>query len=199
MDKFVHLHVHSTYSLTDGYGLPNQYISRAVELGQPGIGVTDHGNVSAHYKWYKQCKKAGITPILGCEMYIVKDTLDIRETEYNHITVLVQNNVGYRNLMKLVTKAWCEQFYYKPRITYKDLFDNQEGLIVLSGCLSSPFLQKISRGKIQEAVDELRLFKENIKNFYIEISPIHFEGGKKHYKIPHNKEVVNEVLCLNQF
>ena len=181
-DNFVHLHLHSTYSFTDGYGLPEQYISRAVELGQPGIGVTDHGNVSAHYKWYKQSIKAGLKPILGCEMYIVEDNKDIREREYNHITVLVKNNIGYRNLMKLVTKAWCEQFYYKPRITFQDLFDNQEGLIVLSGCLSSPIMEHLKENRMDEARNMIKLFNERIDNFYIEIQPITFEAGIHAYE-----------------
>ncbi len=72
-NKFVHLHVHSAYSMQDGIGLPEQYIDRCAELGQPGLAVTDHGNISAHYKWYKKCKEKNITPILGCELYIVKD------------------------------------------------------------------------------------------------------------------------------
>ena len=177
-DNFVHLHVHYTYSFQDGIGLPEQYIKRALELGQPGLGVTDHGNISAHYKWYTQCKKAGIIPILGCEFYIVKNDKDIREREYNHITVLVKNNIGYNNLTKLVTKAWYEQFYYKPRITYKDLFENQEGLIVLSGCLSSPVMQQLKEGNTKEAERILDLFNDNINDFYIEIQPIYFPEGK---------------------
>lgn len=182
IDKFVHLHVHSTYSFTDGFGLPEQYVKRAKEIGQPALGVTDHGNVSSHFKWYKNCKANDITPILGCEMYLVEKQEDVRERDYNHITVLVQNNVGYRNLLKLVTKSWNENFYYKPRITFQDLFDNQEGLIVLSGCLSSPSMELIKAGKLQEAVEQLRMFKEKIKNFYIEFMPTQFKGGIEHYK-----------------
>lgn len=185
MDNFVHLHLHSTYSFTDGYGLPEQYIARAKDLGQPGLGVTDHGNISAHYKWYKGCKKNDIKPILGCEMYIVETLEDVRERDYSHITVLAKNNIGYRNLTKLVTKAWCEQFYYKPRITFKDLFDNQEGLIVLSGCLSSPVMQAFKNGQDEKAEQLLYEFKNNIDDFYIELMAIDFEEGKD----PYNKLV----------
>ena len=181
-NNFVHLHVHSTYSFTDGFGTPDQYVNRAVEIGQPALGVTDHGNISVHYKWYKHCLKSGIKPILGCEMYIVETNEDIREREYNHITVLVQNNAGYRNLTKLVTKAWNENFYYKPRITYQDLFDHQEGLIVLSGCLSSPIMEALREGNIPKAVQDVFLFKNNIKNFYIELQAIDFPEGKKAYQ-----------------
>lgn len=185
IDRFCHLHVHSTYSFQDGIGLPEQYIKRAKELGQPGLGVTDHGNISAHYKWYKNCKKEGITPILGCEFYIVENDKEIKERGYNHITVLVKNNIGYKNLTKLVTKAWCEQFYYKPRITFKDLFEHQEGLIVLSGCLSSPVMEILkgdSGFEMDLAEDNLELFKKNIEDFYIEFQPIGFEEGKFVYE-----------------
>lgn len=181
-DNFVHLHTHSTYSFTDGYGHPEEYIKRAVKLGQPALGVTDHGNVSAHYKWYKGCNKEGIKPILGCEMYIVKDKSDIREREYNHIILLVKNNTGYKNLMKLVTKAWCEQFYYKPRITFQDLFDNQEGLIVLSGCLSSPFMELLKNNHEKQCYDLFKEFDSKLDDFYVEIQPINFEEGKPVYE-----------------
>lgn len=182
MDKFVHLHTHSTYSFTDGYGLPEQYINRAVELGQPALGVTDHGNISVHYKWYKGCNKAGIKPILGCEMYIVNNKDDVHEREYHHIILLVKDNEGYRNLMKLVTKAWCEQFYYKPRITFDDLFEHQKGLIVLSGCLSSPFMHLIKENKMDEAEQLFDEFHRKIDNFYIELQPIGFDEGKPAYE-----------------
>jgi DNA polymerase-3 subunit alpha len=183
--NFVHLHVHSTYSLTDGIGLPEQYIDRCKELGQPALATTDHGSVSSHFKWYKKCKKAGITPILGCEMYIVKDVKELRERDYNHITVLVKNNIGYNNLMKLVTKAWTLQFYYKPRITFQDLFDHQEGLIVLSGCLSSPMMEilKMNSGfEMEQAEEMFDLFKSKIENFYVEFQAIGFPDGKYVYE-----------------
>lgn len=181
-DKFVNLHLHSSYSLQDGFGLPQQYIKRAEEIGQPALAVTDHGNISAHYKWYKECKKKGIKALLGCEMYLVKDERDIRERDYNHIIVIAKNNVGYRNLTKLVTKSWCENFYYKPRITYQDLFDNQEGLIVLSGCLSSPFLQMLKDDRVEDCYKLFKLFKSKIENFYVEMQPIHFDEGKPVYE-----------------
>jgi len=181
-DNFVHLHVHDHYSFQDGYGTPAMYIQRAVELGQPGLATTNHGNVSSHFKHYKGCNKAGIQPILGCEMYIVKDKNDIRERDYNHMIVLVKNNKGYKNLMKLVTRAWTEQFYYKPRITYQDLFDHQEGLIVLSGCLSSPFMDKIKKGREKEATEEFLMFHEKLDDFYFEMQPIMFEEGLPVYQ-----------------
>ena len=103
IDKFAHLHLHSTYSFQDGYGTPKQYISRAKEIGQLAIAITDHGNISGHYKWYQECKKQNIKPILGCEMYVVHEYE--KKRGYMHATVLAKNLVGYRNLLKLVTKS----------------------------------------------------------------------------------------------
>jgi len=182
-DNFVHLHCHNSYSFTDGYGLPEQYIARAVEIGQPGLATTNHGNISDHFKMYKQCNKAGIKPILGIEFYIVEDEKAIRSgRDYYHITVLVKNVIGYQNLMKLTTKSWIENFYYKPRITFKDLIDNQEGLIVFSGCLSSPVMKNIQNGNIKKAKEIVDLFHKNIEHFYIEVQPIAFKDGLKAYQ-----------------
>lgn len=184
IDRFVHLHLHSSYSFTDGYGLPEQYVKRAEEIGQPALGVTDHGNISAHLKWYQQCNKAGIKPILGVEFYIVEDDKAIRNSrDYYHITVLVKNNIGYKNLMKLVTKSWTEEnFYYKPQITFKDLIDNQQGLIVLSGCLSSPVMKNLQDGNVKKATEIVNLFHKSIDNFYIEVQPISFPEGLPAYQ-----------------
>lgn len=187
-DNFVNLHTHSTYSLQDGLGLPNQYAKRAKELGQPGVAITDHGNISVHYKWYKECNKEGITPILGYEAYIVKTIDELRVRDYNHITILAKNNIGYKNLMKLVTKAWTEQFYYKPRITWQDLFDNQEGLIVLSGCLGSPIMEPLKDESLsdneaeEKSIEVIQKFVDNIDDFYVEFQPINFKSGLIAYK-----------------
>lgn len=181
-DNFVNLHTHSTYSFTDGVGLPHQYAERAKELGQPAIAITDHGNVSAHYKWYKENIDRGVKPILGCEMYIVEHKDDIKQYgkgAYNHITVLAKNNVGYRNLMKLVTKSWTEQFYYKPKITFQDLFDHQEGLIILSGCMGGPVPKALDGDKNENAHRIMKLFLEKIDDYYAEFQPINFKEGKQ--------------------
>lgn len=184
IDRFCHLHVHDSYSLQDGIGLPDQYIERCAELGQPAIAITNHGNVSSVYKWYKKCKKEEVIPILGCEFYIVENEKEIRERGYNHITVLVKNSIGYKNLNFLVTKSY-ENFYYKPRITWQDLFDHQEGLIVLSGCLSSPVMEILKKRdgfEMELAEDNLNLFNSKIENFYIEFQPIGFKDGKYVYE-----------------
>jgi len=182
VDHFCNLHCHSTYSFTDAVGSPEQYAERAKELGQPAIGITDHGNVSAHYKWYTECKKRDVKPVLGCELYIVEREDQIRVPTYYHITVLVLNKIGYRNLMQLVTKGWCEQFYYKPKVTFQDLIDCQEGLAILSGCLSGPILQELHKGSEKKAKQNFDYLSKNIKNFYIEMQPIDFDGGLQAYQ-----------------
>ncbi len=218
-DNFVNLHVHSTYSFVDGYGLPDSYAKRAAEIGQPALACTDHGNISSHYKWYKECKKVGVKPILGVEFYIVENKDELRIRDYNHITVFAKNNVGYRNLTKLVTKSWCEQFYYKPRITVQDLMENKEGLVVLSGCLSSLFMNEIKDGHLKECEEKLIKFKEVFgSDFYAEIVPIGWESGKVvydkfleivdrlklpivvtsdcHYVCKHHHEIQEVMLCI---
>ena len=182
-DNFVHLHCHDSYSYTDGFGLPNKWIEKAKELGQPAIAITNHGGVSSHYKWYKAAIKSEIKPILGCEMYMI-DNYNNKDPEnkYNHIVVLSLNNTGYKNLLKLVTKSWLEGFYYKPRITYEDLALNQEGLLFTTGCPAGKIGQLVKNGKITTAETELKLMAKTFKNFYIEISPWTYDEGKKYFK-----------------
>jgi len=220
IDNFCHLHLHSTFSFVDGFGLPQKYIEKAIELGQPAIAVTDHGNVSSHFKWYKYANKAGIKPILGCEMYAIDD-YENRDPEdkYQHITVLTLNNKGYKNLLKLVTKSWLEGFYYKPRITYKDLEENQEGLLFTTGCPSGRF-GKMHKSRVdeKEIIKQLKEFSKKFENFYIEISPWSYEEGQnylefllkahKQTKIPllatndchyiekHQNEIQDILLCI---
>jgi len=182
-DNFIHLHLHSSYSYTDGYGLPEQYIERAVEIGQKGLAVTDHGNISAHFKWYNNCNKNDIKPILGVEFYIVEKEEDIRgDRSYFHVTVLAKNLTGYRNLTKLVTKSWCEQFYYKPKITFQNLINHQEGLIVLSGCMSSPAIKNIVERNKKKTIEYIELMEKSIDDFFIEFMPISFDEGVRAYK-----------------
>jgi len=173
MDKFVNLHVHSTYSFLDGLGMPNQYAAKAKELGQIALGVTDHGNISSHYKWYKSCIKEGVKPILGCELYVKSEELDWKK--YHHITVLALNNVGYKNLLQLVTEGWQAQAKH-PVISMERIVSLSEGLLVTSGCPSGKIVSLIASGRKEEAEHELLYLNKNIKNFYIEVSPWDFKG-----------------------
>lgn len=178
-DKFVHLHLHSTYSLLDGLGMPEQYIKKALELGQPAIGITDHGNISGHFKWYREATKADIKPILGCELYV--ESLEKDWKKYYHITALALNNKGYSNLLHLVTTGWSKQAKH-PIIPMETIEAYSEGLLLTSGCPSGKVVSLIKDGRTDEAEAELIRLKKRITNFYIELSPWNFIGNGYDYK-----------------
>lgn len=172
--SFVHLHAHSHYSLLDGLAKIDEFVSRAKELGMDAIALTDHGNLYGAVEFYKRAKKEGIKPILGVEAYLAPKSRfeknGANTDKYFHITLLAQNNVGWKNLIKLVTLANLEGFYYKPRID-RDLLETYgEGLIVLSGCPSGEIPKLLSRGQTKEAYEAARFYKKTFgENFYIEI------------------------------
>ena len=175
MDKFVHLHNHCTYSFRDGYGLPKQWVEKCKQIGQPAIATTDHGNICSHYEWYKECNKAEIKPILGCELYIDCSKYEIKK-KYFHITVLAKNNEGYKNLISLVTESW--RTGKKKPISMELVILKQKGLIITSGCPSSEVNHLLLDNKPNDAKNKLKEFKEAIEHFYVEISPWSYERGK---------------------
>ncbi len=178
-DNYCHLHLHTTFSFQDGLGLPKQYIQRCKEIGQPAIAITDHGNISGHFKWYEECLKNDIKPILGCEFYITPDRNDTKSKRY-HMTILVKNSEGYRNLLQLVTESWKEEnFYRKPLTTIEDIIKLQKGLIVLSGCSSSKVFKALESINSQAAEEELKFLNSNIDDFYVEIMPMSYDPAKK--------------------
>jgi len=135
---FCHLHNHTEYSTLDGFGTAKQYIARAKELEQRYIAITDHGSIDGILKFQKEAIKQEIAPILGCEAYIVKDAkIKQKGDDRGHITLLIKNEKGFQNLCKMLTYANLEGFYYRPRIDYDLLYDNCEGLIILTGCAES--------------------------------------------------------------
>ncbi|HEX4502148.1 MAG TPA: DNA polymerase III subunit alpha [Scandinavium sp.] len=145
--KFVSLHTHSTYSYGDAYGQPSDYVQRAIELGYPALALTEHGNVSSHVKLEMAAKAAkaegfDFKPMYGCELY----TRDTPSQHKYHLGVLAMDDIGYRNLLRLVTKSW-QAFYYFPTTTSANLMQNGEGLIVLSGCMGSAMACKSIGGK----------------------------------------------------
>ena len=185
MNKFVHLHLHSTYSFQDGFGLPRQYVERCKKIEQSAMAITDHGNVSGHFKWYEECKKNDIKPILGCEFYIAPNESTDERKRY-HLTALAMNNEGYRNLLQLVTESWKEEnFNRKPLVKMESLIKLQKGLIILSGCSSGKVSQLLESGNLKAAEKELLFLKENIDNLYIEIMPLTFEPAKKNAALLH--------------
>ena len=127
--KFVHLHVHSEYSLLDGLTQINKLISRASELEMPAVALTDHGVMYGAIEFYKACKKAGIKPLIGIEGYVGEG-----KSESNHLLLIAKNHTGYKNLMHLSTISHLEGFYYKPRFTKELLAKYQSGLICTSAC-----------------------------------------------------------------
>ena len=173
--NFAHLHVHSHYSLLDGLASPLQLASRAKELRQPAIALTDHGSMYGVVDFYKSCKEVGIKPIIGIEAYVAPQSrLDKKakkgEITANHLTLLAKNQEGYANLMQLSTIGFLEGFYYKPRIDIEVLAKHSKGLICLSGCQSSHLSRLIIQQKLDLAEVWVHILQELFKdNLYLEI------------------------------
>ena len=173
-NNFVHLHVHTEYSLLDGANRIDELIDRTKELGMDSIAITDHGVMYGVIDFYKTAKSKGIKPIIGCEAYVSPgsrfDKQNGRTDKSMHIILLAKNNVGYKNLMKLVSIGFMEGFYYKPRIDMEVLEKYSEGLIVLSGCLAGVISRHIVNNDIEKAYETTKKLKEIFKDdFYLEI------------------------------
>ena len=174
MADFVHLHVHSEYSLLDGMSRIKDLPVRAKELGMKAIALTDHGVMYGAVDFYKECKKNDIKPIIGCEVYVAPhsrfDKEAGRDNGYNHLILLAKNKTGYQNLSKLVSLSFVEGFYYKPRIDLEILEKYSEGLICLSACLAGSLSQAIIQGNMEKA-EEIALWHKRVfkDDYYIEI------------------------------
>ena len=174
MADFVHLHVHSEYSLLDGMSRIKDLPVRAKELGMKAIALTDHGVMYGAVDFYKECKKNDIKPIIGCEVYVAShsrfDKEAGRDNGYNHLILLAKNKTGYQNLSKLVSLSFVEGFYYKPRIDLEILEKYSEGLICLSACLAGSLSQAIIQGNMEKA-EEIALWHKRVfkDDYYIEI------------------------------
>lgn len=173
--SFVHLHLHSEYSLLDGACRIKQLVSRAKELGQSAVAVTDHGNMYAAVEFYNEAVSQGIKPIIGCEVYVAPrtrfDKIHGQDNKPYHLVLLCKNNEGYRNLIKLVSCGYTEGFYSKPRVDIDLLREYHEGIIALSGCLAGEIPRKLANGEYENAKNTalayLSIFGEG--NYYIEI------------------------------
>lgn len=202
MAEFVHLHVHSEYSLLDGLSKIPKLVAQAKLLGMHHLALTDHGSLYGVVKFYKECKQEKINPVVGCEVYMAKRSLKDKETgkdsESHHITILARDFEGYRNLMKLVTIAHLEGFYYRPRIDKETLAKYSKGLIALSGCSSS----EIAKALVKNEQDTARKLIEEYtqifgkKNFFLEVQRHLFEKFKAAHEV--GSEIYNELERMNK-
>lgn len=148
---FTHLHVHTEYSLLDGSNKIKEYVKRVKELGMNSAAITDHGVMYGVIDFYKECKAQGIKPILGCEVYVAPDSrfdkeLGGGEDRYYHLVLLAENNIGYANLSRIVSRGFTEGYYYKPRVDMELLQTYHEGIIALSACLAGEVPRYIQKG-----------------------------------------------------
>ncbi len=175
--NFAHLHVHTEYSLLDGSNKIKEYVARVKELGMNSAAITDHGVMFGVIDFYREAKAQGIRPILGCEVYVApgsrfdKEAVGSGEDRYYHLVLLAENNTGYQNLMKIVSKGFVEGYYYKPRVDLEVLEEYHEGIIALSACLAGEVQRNLVRRMYDEAVKAARRY-ENIfgkGNFFLEL------------------------------
>ena len=177
-NEFVHLHVHSEFSMLDGACRLDKLVDRAVELNFPSLAITDHGVMHGAVDFYQQAKRKDLKPIIGCEMYIAPGSRFDRKANsrtgkdgYNHLLLLAENEIGYQNLVRLTTAAHLEGFYYKPRIDKELLEAHHEGIIAFSGCLASEIPQAIMRDDPDKARAALDWFKQLFgkERFFLEL------------------------------
>ena len=197
MPEFVHLHIHSEFSLLDGANRIKDIPVRAKELGMKAIAITDHGVMYGAIDFYKACKKEGIKPIIGCEVYVAPRSRYDKEpnidNRYNHLILLAKNNQGYKNLSKLVSIGFTEGYYYKPRIDLEVLEKYHEGIICLSACLAGAVNQALLNGQNEKA-EEIALWHKRVfgEDYYIEIQ----NNGIKEQVIA-NQKLVQLARKLN--
>ena len=173
---FTHLHVHTEYSLLDGSNKIKEYVKRVKELGMDSAAITDHGVMYGVIDFYKACKAEGINPVLGCEVYVAPNSRFDRELtggedRYYHLVLLAENNTGYDNLMKIVSRGFTEGYYYKPRVDMELLREYHEGIIALSACLQGEVAKYIQKGLIDEAKKVAMRYRDCFgeNNYFLEL------------------------------
>jgi len=187
--SFVHLHVHTEYSLLDGACRIREAVKKAKESGMPALAITDHGVMYGAVEFYKACKDVGIKPIIGCEVYVAPNSRHGKDrnldAKYNHLVLLCKNETGYKNLIKMVSLGFTEGFYSKPRIDMQLLEQHSEGLVALSACLAGYIPQKILDGNIDDAVNHALKMKSVFgDDYYFELQRHGID----------EQEIVNEKL-----
>src|SRR5947207_13489830 len=177
---FVHLHVHSEYSILDGACRIPGLAARAAELGMPAVALTDHGSLAGAVELYKETGKHGIKPLIGCEVYVAEDRR-AQKKGYAHLTLLAENNEGYGNLIKLSSLGYLEGYYYKPRVDWELLDRHSNGLIALSGCLSGRVCKALEESRPGDAASDLdrlvTIFRRD--STYVEIQNAHLEPQQR--------------------
>ncbi|MCE5284998.1 MAG: PHP domain-containing protein, partial [Pelosinus sp.] len=191
--NFVHLHVHTEFSLLDGASRIDKLIERAKALNMPAVAITDHGSMYGVIDFYKQAKKEGIKPIIGCEVYVAprsrREKTAVEGESYYHLILLAENNEGYRNLVELVSRANTEGFYYKPRIDRELLKEYSQGLICLSACIAGEIPAMLLKGDTEAA--------ERIAREYLEIfGREHFFLELQDHGMPEQKTANKGLLAL---
>lgn len=195
--NFTHLHVHTEYSLLDGSSKIKELPARAKELGMDSLAITDHGVMYGVIDFYRSCKAVGIKPIIGCEVYVApgsrfdKEPVGQGDDRYFHLVLLAENNLGYSNLMKIVSKGFTEGFYYKPRVDYEILERYHEGIICLSACLAGEVARALTKENYEEA-KQASLHYQDIfgkGNFFLELQD---------HGIPAQKLVNQELMRLSR-
>ena len=194
--NFTHLHVHTEYSLLDGSNKIQEYVSRVKELGMDSAAITDHGVMYGVIDFYRAAKAAGINPILGCEVYVAPGSRFDREAgsgedRYYHLVLLAENNQGYSNLMKIVSKGFVEGFYYKPRVDLELLREYHEGIIALSACLAGEVARFLTRGMYEEAKAAALRYRDIFGegNFFLEMQD---------HGIPEQQTVNQQLLRMHR-
>ncbi len=174
MSLFVHLHVHTQYSILDGASAVKTLVRRANELGMKALAITDHGNMFGVKEFHDAATAASIKPIIGCEIYVARTSLEdktsVEDRSGDHLILLAKNKTGYRNLIKLVSEAWIRGFYYKPRIDKELLRKHREGLIASSACIAGEAAQEILTGNIRAAEEAILSYSEIFgDDYYLEV------------------------------
>lgn len=204
--NFVHLHVHTEFSLLDGSSKIKEITKRAKELGMNSLAITDHGVMYGVVDFYRAAKENGIKPIIGCEVYVAPGSRfdkeqGVGEDRYYHLVLLAENQTGYQNLIKIVSKGFVEGFYYKPRVDYEVLREYHEGIIALSACLAGEVQRYLARGMYEEgkkaALKYRDIFGEN--NFFLELQDhgIPEQQNVNQQLLRMSNELGMELVCTN--
>ena len=209
--KFTHLHLHTEYSLLDGFTRIDELLDRCKDLGMDSVAITDHGQMYGVIEFYKQAQKRGIKPIIGCEVYVSERDHKIKDPtnrSYYHLILLAENNTGYKNLVKIVSEAYVNGFYYKPRVSFDFLKDYTEGLIALSACLNGEVNQRILEDDMEAAAETALRYQEAFgkDSYFLEIQDHGMDEQKKvnqgvaylNRKLGIDMVATNDVHYINQ-